>query len=63
VRFEAVDGVLRPSLVPAGRGAYTCRAAGCFERAAARGAFTRSLRRAVAVGPELGRLYTEVSHG
>jgi predicted RNA-binding protein YlxR (DUF448 family) len=32
-----------------GRGVYTCAAAACFERAAARGAFARTLRRSVRV--------------
>jgi uncharacterized protein len=32
-----------------GRGAYTCRRAACFERAAQRRAFSRTLRRTVAV--------------
>jgi len=35
-----------------GRGAYTCRKAACFERAAARRAFARTLRRPVGL-PDL----------
>ena len=46
-----------------GRGAYTCRSLACFERAAERGRFARVLRQQVRVGPELRRLYTEVTHG
>jgi predicted RNA-binding protein YlxR (DUF448 family) len=48
-------------LVPgagAGRGAYTCRRLSCFERAAARRAFNRSLRANVRVDPNLSHLYT-----
>jgi predicted RNA-binding protein YlxR (DUF448 family) len=41
-----------------GRGAYTCRRLPCFERAAARLAFNRILRRTVRVDPSLSRLYT-----
>ena len=63
VRFTEVDGVLSEGATTRGRGAYTCRDAACFERACARGSFSRSLRRAVRVEAELARLYTEVSHG
>jgi predicted RNA-binding protein YlxR (DUF448 family) len=41
-----------------GRGVYTCRRLQCFERAAARRAFSRTLRRTVRVEPGLERLYT-----
>jgi predicted RNA-binding protein YlxR (DUF448 family) len=46
-----------------GRGAYTCRSVACFDRAAERGAFARVLRQQVGVGPELRRLYTDVTNG
>jgi predicted RNA-binding protein YlxR (DUF448 family) len=59
VRFVARDGTLTPSERGAGRGVYTCRRLSCFERAAARRAFNRTLRRSVRVEPELTRLYTE----
>jgi uncharacterized protein len=63
VRFAEVDGVLSADPHAHGRGAYTCRDAGCFEQALRRRAFPRALRRAVRVEPELARLYTGVSHG
>lgn len=58
-RFVARDGELVPA-GPAepGRGVYTCKRLQCFERAAARRAFSRVLRRTVRVDPELSRLYT-----
>ena len=59
VRFVAVDGLLTPSERGPGRGVYTCRRLSCFERAAARRAFNRTLRRSVRIEPELARLYTE----
>jgi predicted RNA-binding protein YlxR (DUF448 family) len=62
LRFRAVDGALFPGTGP-GRGAYTCRRLACFERAIARRAFNRTLRRTVRVDPELARLYTEQPHG
>jgi hypothetical protein len=37
---------------------YTCRRLACFERAAARRAFNRTLRRTVVVDPDLAQLYT-----
>jgi len=40
---------------------YTCRRLACFERAAARRAFDRTLRRNVRVDPELSRLYTSTA--
>jgi len=46
-----------------GRGAYTCRSLACFERAAERGMFARVLRQQVRIGPELRRLYTDVTNG
>jgi predicted RNA-binding protein YlxR (DUF448 family) len=42
-----------------GRGAYTCRRLACFERARARNAFNRTLRRTVRVDQDLQRLYTD----
>ena len=59
VRFVARDGALTPSAKGPGRGVYTCRRLSCFERAASRRAFARTLRRPVRVEPELSRLYTE----
>ena len=59
VRFVAADGVLTPSRHGAGRGVYTCRRLSCFERAAGRRAFNRTLRQSVRVDPGLARLYTE----
>jgi predicted RNA-binding protein YlxR (DUF448 family) len=41
-----------------GRGVYTCRRLPCFERAAARRAFNRTLRATLRVDPDLSRLYT-----
>jgi predicted RNA-binding protein YlxR (DUF448 family) len=41
-----------------GRGVYTCRRLPCFERAAARRAFNRTLRANLRVDPDLSRLYT-----
>ena len=51
VRFAAPTGVLEPDAAHrlSGRGAYTCRRPSCFERAAARRAFARTLRRTVRV--------------
>jgi len=46
-----------------GRGVYTCRSLTCFDRAADRGMFARVLRQQVRVGPELRRLYTDVTNG
>jgi predicted RNA-binding protein YlxR (DUF448 family) len=58
LRFVAKDGVLVPGAGEPGRGAYTCRRLACFERALARRAFNRTLRRNVRVEPELASLYT-----
>jgi predicted RNA-binding protein YlxR (DUF448 family) len=51
LRYAAPAGVLAvdPARRLPGRGAYTCRRAACFERAASRRAFARTLRRTVAV--------------
>lgn len=59
VRFGAVDGRLTPGRTVPGRGVYTCRRLACFERAEARRAFSRVLRRTVVVEPALARLYTD----
>jgi uncharacterized protein len=58
VRFVARDGELVPDTVGPGRGVYTCRRLACFERAAGRRAFARTLRRTVRVDPRLEALYT-----
>jgi predicted RNA-binding protein YlxR (DUF448 family) len=58
LRFVARHGALAHSERGAGRGVYTCRRLACFERAAERRAFSRTLRRTVNVDPELARLYT-----
>ena len=58
IRFVARDGVLAPGRGQPGRGAYTCRRLACFERAAARHAFNRTLRTNVRVEQGLQRLYT-----
>jgi uncharacterized protein len=57
LRFVAADGALTPGDGP-GRGVYTCRRLSCFERAASRRAFNRTLRQTVRVDPELTSLYT-----
>jgi uncharacterized protein len=59
VRFTADTGLLAHSPRGAGRGAYTCRRLACFERAAARRAFNRTLRQTVRVEPALADLYTD----
>ena len=58
VRFVARDGALVPDTSGPGRGVYTCRRLACFERAAGRRAFARTLRRTVRVDPRLEALYT-----
>jgi predicted RNA-binding protein YlxR (DUF448 family) len=58
MRFVAKDGVLVAGPREPGRGAYTCRRLACFERAVARRAFNRTLRRNVRVERELASLYT-----
>jgi uncharacterized protein len=62
VRFAAPDGRLLPGRLVPGRGAYTCRRLSCFERAVARRAFNRVLRRTVTVDPALSRAVTEPLH-
>ena len=59
LRFTAQDGELVPSPRGPGRGVYTCRRLSCFERAASRRAFARTLRQTVRVDPMLARLYTD----
>jgi predicted RNA-binding protein YlxR (DUF448 family) len=59
LRFVARDGVLAFGREDPGRGAYTCRRLSCFERAASKNAFNRTLRQTVRVDPELVRLYTD----
>lgn len=60
IRFVARGGALTPaSASDPGRGVYTCRRLACFERAAARRAFARTLRTPVSVDPGLKRLYTD----
>jgi len=60
VRFVSRDGRLQPAAPgDPGRGVYTCRRLACFERAASRRAFARTLRRPVHVDSELARLYTD----
>ena len=63
LRFGASDGVLVHDPKGQGRGAYTCARLACFERAAARRAFSRTLRQTVHFEPELARLYTEGDNG
>jgi predicted RNA-binding protein YlxR (DUF448 family) len=58
LRFVAEDGRLVQAATAPGRGAYTCRRLSCFERAVARRAFNRTLRRNVQVEPQLASLYT-----
>ena len=58
LRFVAKNGALVAGAGEPGRGAYTCRRLSCFERALARRAFNRTLRRNVQVEPELASLYT-----
>lgn len=63
VRFAAREGVLVAGRKEPGRGAYTCRNLACFDRAAGRRVFAHVLRQQVRIGPELRRLYTDVSNG
>jgi predicted RNA-binding protein YlxR (DUF448 family) len=62
VRFVEREGRLVAGPTASGRGVYTCRNAGCFERATQRRAFARALRRPVQVDAALGRLYTGDPH-
>lgn len=61
IRFVDRAGTLVAGAKAPGRGVYTCRRLSCFERAAARRAFSRTLRRTVRVEPELARLYTDAN--
>ena len=58
VRFVADAGRLAPARGQGGRSVYTCRRLACFERAVARRAFNRTLRRTVEVDQGLSALYT-----
>jgi uncharacterized protein len=58
VRFVAEGDALTQGAGRPGRGVYTCNRLACFERARARRAFNRVLRRTVRVEPDLERLYT-----
>jgi predicted RNA-binding protein YlxR (DUF448 family) len=55
VRYVAPAGVLQrdESGRSPGRGAYTCARPACFERAASRRAFARTLRKTVTIPTEL----------
>jgi predicted RNA-binding protein YlxR (DUF448 family) len=46
-----------------GRGVYTCRRLQCFERAASRRAFSRTLRETVRFDPEMTTSLHWTSHG
>jgi uncharacterized protein len=59
IRFVARDGILIGSATAPGRGAYTCRRLACFERAASRRGFNRTLKQTVRVDPTLVRFYTD----
>jgi predicted RNA-binding protein YlxR (DUF448 family) len=61
VRFVARDRELTLDALgrATGRGAYTCRRLVCFERAESRRAFSRALRRTVAVPSELKAAFEE----
>jgi predicted RNA-binding protein YlxR (DUF448 family) len=56
LRFVARDSEL--AIGPdEGRGAYTCRRLSCFERAVSKNAFNRTLRRKIAVSPDLSQVF------
>jgi predicted RNA-binding protein YlxR (DUF448 family) len=61
LRFVADEGRLVTGHGRPGRGAYTCRRLSCFERAVARRAFNRTLRRTLDIEPTLQALYTGVN--
>jgi len=64
LRFVAREGRLaRARAGDPGRSVYTHRRLACFERAHARRAFARTLRRTVQVETDLAGLYTEASDG
>lgn len=56
LRFVARDTELAVG-ADEGRGAYTCRRLSCFERAVSRNAFNRTLRRKIAVSPDLSQVF------
>ena len=62
LRFTARDGELAydPTGQAPGRGAYTCPRLPCFERAASRRAFARTLRLTVSVPDGLMKVYNEI---
>jgi predicted RNA-binding protein YlxR (DUF448 family) len=57
-RFVERAGLLVTGEREPGRGVYTCKRLSCFERAAERRAFNRTLRRTVRLDPSLPSLYT-----
>ena len=62
LRFVACDGALtRAEPGAQGRGVDTGRRLSCFERAAARRAFARTLKASVRVDPALKGLYTSTN--
>ena len=61
LRFVARDGALTAGEKAPGRGVYTCRRLGCFERAVSSRGFNRTLRANVRVDPGLARLYTDAN--
>jgi predicted RNA-binding protein YlxR (DUF448 family) len=58
IRFVAANGRLVRGESRPGRGVYTCKRLACFERAVARRAFNRALRRSVEIDGTLTALYT-----
>jgi uncharacterized protein len=56
-RFVERAGMLVRGNGEHGRGVYTCKRLSCFERAAERRAFNRTLRSTVQVDPALSALY------
>ncbi len=61
-RYSSVAGALAPG-AGAGRGVYTCRRLHCFERAASRRAFNRTLRETVRVDLRIPASLHWTSHG
>lgn len=57
-RFVSLEGAVALDAQAPGRAAYTCRRLSCFERAASRNAFSRTLRGRVRLDPTLASLYT-----
>ena len=62
LRFVVRDGALGPDPErrSPGRGAYTCRAQECFERALRQRSFERTLRARVQVPSALNQVFEEV---